>query len=331
MTFPAIRALAISLLLCLATTSCGGVSHGGGIGGTGLVVGVVTGFGSVIVDGIELDTSLATITVNGEVADPSELRLGMVVTVKGQIDEDNLSGVAESVVFDSLLEGPVEGVFASSGAADVLGDTVLIDDATVLDGIAFDPTSIGTVVVVSGFEDADGIIRATRLAARPDGGNQSFVIDGRVTNLNSSSNRFEIRLSTIDYSTATFTGGTADSLSDGSEVRVRLSSAPQAGVAHADSVKILRRNVSVDQGRNVHLVGVISSRVGPRRFRLNHRHEILVDANTEVLGGNVDQITRNTILAIKGTVQADGSILARRVTIRDVFVLRPGTTPRPMP
>lgn len=331
MTLASMRSLVISLLLGLATAGCGGVSHGGGIGGTGLVVGVVAGFGSVIVDGIEFDTSQATITVNGEAATQSELGLGMVVTIEGQIDEANLSGIADSVAFDSLIEGPVDGVFPNSGAADVLGDTVLIDDATVLDGVAFDPTSVGIVVVVSGFEDADGIIRATRIAARPNGNNPSFVIDGRVTNLDTTARRFEIRLITVDYSNATFIGGTADSLRDATEVRVRLSSAPQAGVVQADSIRIVERAVGIDKGRVVRLVGVITKRSGGRSFRLNHRHDIVVNANTEVVGGNIDQITRNTIIAITGTVRSDGSILARIITIRDVFVMRPGAMPQPVP
>jgi hypothetical protein len=72
-------------LLALLAAACGGAGHGGGIGGTGIVFGAISGFGSVIVAGVEFDSSSAIVTLNGENVEETALALGMVVTVRGQI------------------------------------------------------------------------------------------------------------------------------------------------------------------------------------------------------------------------------------------------------
>ena len=137
------RILAFILGTSLIAASCGGgASFGGGIGGTGLVVGPITDFGSVIVEGVEFDTSAAIVTIDGQPATPADLALGMVVTVQGEIDSSGTTGVADTVEFTSLIEGPVTDVDLASKTATVLGQTVRVDADTVLDRIAPDVSAI---------------------------------------------------------------------------------------------------------------------------------------------------------------------------------------------
>jgi hypothetical protein len=91
---------------------------GGGIGGTGVTVasvGTVSGFGSVIVNGVVYDTTGAEVFVenvskgSGDSAVVLNLLPGMVVRVEGRISEDG-SATAESVFFSSTLKGPVESL-----------------------------------------------------------------------------------------------------------------------------------------------------------------------------------------------------------------------------
>ena len=86
-----VKGLILLSLFCLLLTSCkggGSNSAGGGIDGTGIMsAGVVSAFGSIIVNGTEFDTSTAAIIINGVevgVGDDfvlDNLEIGMVVTV----------------------------------------------------------------------------------------------------------------------------------------------------------------------------------------------------------------------------------------------------------
>ena len=85
--------LAILILTpLLIQTACnesggGGLLAGGGIGGTGISVGEISGFGSVIVNDIDFDTKKAKVYINGnfvgngDAVVQSLLALGMVADV----------------------------------------------------------------------------------------------------------------------------------------------------------------------------------------------------------------------------------------------------------
>ena len=57
----------VFLLISCGSGGGGGMTAGGGIGGTGIISqGAVSAFGSIFVNGTEFDTSNAAIIVNGE-------------------------------------------------------------------------------------------------------------------------------------------------------------------------------------------------------------------------------------------------------------------------
>src|SRR6056297_2886895 len=81
----------------------------GGIGGTGLTTsGTIDGTGSIFVNGVRFDVSGADIRIDGEPATEADLGPGMVVTVRGTLDDDNPGeGSAEEVDYERDLVGPV--------------------------------------------------------------------------------------------------------------------------------------------------------------------------------------------------------------------------------
>jgi hypothetical protein len=150
-----------------ALFACGMNDGGGGIGGTGAVVtsvGPITGFGSVIVNGVEFRIDPVTqFEVEGlENAREDDLGIGMVVEVQGKLDEDRLGGVATRIHFEDNLEGPITAKDDAAGTITVLGQTVFADEANFA-GATFAALAGGDVVEVSGLVDADGAIRATRI------------------------------------------------------------------------------------------------------------------------------------------------------------------------
>ncbi|MDH3862870.1 MAG: DUF5666 domain-containing protein, partial [Gammaproteobacteria bacterium] len=134
---------AVLIVAVLTAAGCGGSSGGGdsvsppppttppppsgGIIRTGVAVGPVTGFGSIIVNGVEYNTDSATfIDDDNEVTNtPADdfFKVGETVIVKGTIEDDNSNAVAETVELDEIVEGPVSSVNAD-GSLTVLGQTV---------------------------------------------------------------------------------------------------------------------------------------------------------------------------------------------------------------
>ena len=126
------------LIIGLSMISCGGGDQyaEGGIGGTGISNGSVSGYGSIIVNGVHFDTTGAVITkddgtpvTNINDADINQfINLGMVVTVKGSINDDG-TGKAETISYEDILEGPIVGT-PSGNTINVLGQTVNVVNET---------------------------------------------------------------------------------------------------------------------------------------------------------------------------------------------------------
>jgi len=213
------KRLVLALLFCLLLTSCkgggGSMTAGGGIDGTGIMsAGVVSAFGSIVVNGTEFDTSKAAIIINGEevgIGDDfvqGNLEIGMVVTVEGRIKEDE-SAVADRVIYSSNVAGPVESVSGIDPDTNdkeivVLGQTVVVNFITKFrpdDTYGFDIIAPNDVVEVSGYRDFDGKIRATYIEDITDPNITVYGVTGFVESLDDPTpNTFMINGLTVDYS-----------------------------------------------------------------------------------------------------------------------------------
>ncbi|MEW8155838.1 MAG: DUF5666 domain-containing protein, partial [Candidatus Thiodiazotropha endolucinida] len=90
------------LAVCLTLSACGG-GGGGSASEDGTTItarGVITGFGSIYVNGVRYHTNSTRFTVDDNPGTESDLKLGMVVTVTATLNDDN-TGNASSIVFDN--------------------------------------------------------------------------------------------------------------------------------------------------------------------------------------------------------------------------------------
>jgi hypothetical protein len=137
-----------------------------------LSVGVITGFGSVYVDGVRYDTTGASITMDGETATVSQLRVGQYVEVKGHAQ--GAAHYADVIRYHNVLEGPITSIDTVGSSFVAMGQTVLVTlDTSLGDDIqpaSIDGLEVGDVVEVSGIVPATGAIDATRVDIKPDGG-----------------------------------------------------------------------------------------------------------------------------------------------------------------
>ncbi|WP_424812246.1 DUF5666 domain-containing protein [Roseococcus sp. YIM B11640] len=143
-----------------------------GIGGTG-IVGVVTGFASICVNGLHVAYDPALPVTFGEVAGPpSGLRVGQVVAVSAA--DRGGAYRARSLAVRYEVSGPVEAVEA--GALKVAGQRVTVPAGTP-GGTGW---RVGDPVLVSGLRAPDGSIAATRIDPRPPGAAARVVVHGEL-------------------------------------------------------------------------------------------------------------------------------------------------------
>ncbi len=202
-----------------ALGGCGGgmVAEGPpGTGGSGLYAsGPVGGFGSVIVNGLKLDDSSASVKLDGQGARSADLRLGMVASVTGQRGSGNSTGdgSATSIEVWSIAQGPVTAL-GGHGQFTVAGMALQADGATVLDSISsVDKLALGQRVTVWGLQGgADGRSwTATRVALNAAASAATVATTGYLTL--AGSQRFMNGL--------LLTGALADTLQPGPLVRVQ--------------------------------------------------------------------------------------------------------------
>jgi hypothetical protein len=127
-----------------------------GIGGTG-IVGVVTGFSSVCVAGLEVSYDSTTpVSIAGSPASVDELRAGQVVAIDATQNSTGLR--ATNIRVRHEVTGPVQSVLAD-GVLTVAGQRVILDPA--VRGVT--ALKRGDWVAVSGIRRPEGAVVATRV------------------------------------------------------------------------------------------------------------------------------------------------------------------------
>jgi hypothetical protein len=136
--------------------------EGTGMGGTG-IVGVVTGFASVCVNGVEVEVEPDTpVQRDGQGASLYELAVGQLVAVRAQGIGSEVR--AQRIEMLDAVVGPVEGINTDQQALRVLGQRV-----QVLAVADLAPLKSGDWVRVSGHRLANGEVRASRVQVLPVG------------------------------------------------------------------------------------------------------------------------------------------------------------------
>ncbi len=215
------RRFRVRTLLLLPTfflLSCGiGGSEfaGGGTGGTGISTGSISGFGSVVMNGVHFrtDNNVAPGFVtkkflngkdNSGRADREVFAVGMIVTVRHGTGDNNASEIG----YRDNLRGPVAKILPGvENVLEILGQTIVVDNAAIFASIRQND-----ILEVSGYVDNAGRIRAAHLLSPPPPmppPAQEFELKGFVSG-------------------SSLTGFRLGPLPDGSGVTVAVSYGPQA-------------------------------------------------------------------------------------------------------
>jgi hypothetical protein len=184
------------------------------------------------VGGVEFETNSASYKVDDNGAfDDSSLSVGMVVRVQGSVNDDGLTGTAQSVTYDDEVEGLVENlaVDANDGTLknfSVFGVQVVAQDGVTIfkseDAVAFDWSTLsnGDHIEISGNFSGDLLV-ATFIKLE-DSLDDDFEAKGTVSSYNGS-DRFTLSLasgSSLDVTVAAGATIPSSGIMDGQYVEV---------------------------------------------------------------------------------------------------------------
>lgn len=321
----AIKAFPIRALLTLVgaavVASCGDGGQGLGDNDQVGVTAPITGFGSVIQNGIEWRTSYptgaATITVDGEPAAEADLRSGQIVTIQGLLDSNGIGGEAASIALLSNVDGVVQSVNVLNGTLVILGQTILTDADTAIDasltGSGIGALFPGQHLRVSGYRDAVSVIHATRVDVRPFGAPVKVL--GIVASPNPGTSTFTINGVTVDYGAATLAGyaaGVTPAVGD----LVQASGTANAGgdLLTAATVALENAGAPAAQGDVGHIEGFVTNASGTS-FQVG-TVTFVTNSATLIEGGQPADLVVGARVGVEGLVNVSGEIVASGVQIR---------------
>ena len=351
------RFAAVFALATLLLAGCGGGGGGGNGGGnngnnpppadpptggitrTGraISVGPISGFGSVIVNGVRYETDATTsFTDDDQDIQETELKLGDMVLVKGSIEDDNATASATSVEVEDTVEGPVTSVNAVDGNFVVLGQIVQVGPQTsvddncpgTLEGLLNDPPVAGVEVSGPYTVNAAGVtvIAATRFECK--GILDEFEINGVVSGHNGTDKTFMINDLEVNYATAgliqDFPGG---EINDGDPVEATGTQFDDSGappVLTASKVEFKGNRLQGDEGDHLEIEGFITRFVSATDFDIGDIPIPVTEitGTTVYEGGDAGDLDLNLKVEVEGELDGDGVLNATKIEIKSSTAIR---------
>jgi len=314
----------LTTLIALASTLFLSACMGGGEGGTGatdntgggdISRGQITGFGSIFVNGVEFETTDSAISLDGATGAESDLKLGMVVTVTGTINPDRLTGTADTVSVEEVIQGLVQAN-DNVNTLTVLKHTVELPSNVRFDGAGVtditDITAMTDYVEVSGYVVADGVISPTRVERL---GSSESGIFGTVSSHNGGDQTFIIgSVLTVHYSGAELSDFPNNQITNGLYVEVEGIFDTNSGVLTADKVEHAR--ISENDVDEMEIEGFVTNVDElPAKFVINDV-PVQLSATTEFKGGSVDEIIVGMFIEVDGPY-VSGSLHAQEIEFDD--------------
>jgi len=289
--------------------------------------GVITGFGSVFINGVEYETDDAMFVVDGVEGGEELLKLGMVVSLDGSTNGDG-TGNALSIEFDDDVEGVVISTDIATdgtGTLNIMGVTVHIDEDTVFESKDATITMLsdviaGNIIEVSGHSSGDGSVWATRVevksAVKEEG--EDMEVKGTISSLDELEQTFTLGSITVDYSTAELEDDFL--IADDLFVEVKSEEVLDAnGVLLASKIELEdggKKSLDHDDDDDeVELEGVITRLISDAEIEVNG-HAVLLSATTKYVHGTAIIATVGMKIKVKGDVDADGNLVAEKVIFK---------------
>jgi uncharacterized membrane protein YgcG len=280
--------------------------------------GTITRFGSVILNGIEYQTTNATININGKVAAQTDLRVGYYIQVRGHHDATANQDFADEIDYRANVEGPVSAIDIAGNTLVVLGQTVVVSSATSFDddispsGLA--GIKVGDVLEVSGFSAPDGAIHATRIEAQEAGAGLQVI--GTISATDTAAKTLKINALTVDWSAATLVDFPATGPKDGDLVEAIGTTLDSKGALKATSLGLRTgKDIQPAPKDNLRVEGFVTRFASATDFDVGGLH-VTTSAATVFDGGAATDLALNVSVEVEGTINSAGVLVAAKVQSR---------------
>lgn len=322
-----------SRLVAIVATAGFFLSACGGGGGSGSIVtpssttgaksvvttGTISGFGSVIVNGVHYDTSKAQIETGGRSGTQADLKVGDVVQLKGKRDANGGNASAERIVHRNAVTGPISAVDATTNRVTVLGQTVLVTASTSFDDSIvpadFTGLKVDDVIEVNGLPNASAQIEATRIEKAAAGA--TWEVIGKASATDTTAKTFKLNDLVVDYSTATLSDFASGAPKDGDAVEVKGTTLNASGALVATSVEFLgNKDLRPDDAAGeVEIEGMVTRFVSATDFDVANK-PVTTNGSTVYRNGTVADIVADARLEVEGTLDANGVLVASKVEFK---------------
>ena len=280
-----------------------------------LAQGMVTGFGSVIVNGVHYDVKNAAIDVDGDSHVESELGVGQMLRIIGTLDADGIHGKATKVQGESQLRGAIASIDLTTGVIVALGQNILITaDTFYQDGVTAATLKVGDVIKVSGYSNADGALVATRIEVKTGAAADITQLAGKIADLDTTALTFTLNGVTVNYSKATI----ADQTTLANDTLIRVRGKLVDGIFVAEGIQTSPLNIKNDAGFDgdfgFALGGLVTDLVANTSFKLNDA-TVIVNADTQYEGGVASDLANGLMVKIQGTLDANNNLVASKIKL----------------
>jgi Domain of unknown function (DUF5666) len=319
---------ATAFCLAVALQACsGGGGSAASSGSTNQVAsGVVTGFGSVFVDGVELEDGNASVVTENYDGTTTNTVLQMGQRVRVAHDG---KGTANKVTLDAAVIGSVSAINTATtpNTLTVAGQKVtVVTDITVGALTVWGGYSSITDVVVNDLVEVHGTplydsttqtynVNATRIA-KVTTSTGRMQVAGTISGLNPTAQTFALNGLTVNYATATLRPSGA-TLANGTVVTAYAPATALSGsTVIASHIKVNRLQDSTLSVSNAQIGGQVSKYDSVAKTFEVQGTKILIGAGTTV-NPSGKTVSNGAYVNVSGTVGSDGSITATNIQVRE--------------
>ncbi|MBI2354910.1 MAG: hypothetical protein HYV06_07765 [Deltaproteobacteria bacterium] len=310
----------IALAFASLVSSCG--SSGGGTPASGssatVSKGAIERFGSVVVNGVEFRVAGATLHLRDDNADKilqneteirNNLEEGMVITVKGRLDANGLTGAATEIEFRDALIGRIDD--KGVDFIKVMGQTIVLDDNAKpqLTGLA-----INDNVRISGLVDDKGGLRATHIKRLDNAA--EFEVKGFVSDFSGGTTMTLLLSPTATTGLSVNLSGAplpAGGIKNGDFVEVKSAVSPADGVITAIRVE-LEDELKAAENEEVEVEGFVAN-LSDTGFMIGAT-QVAFNSATRFVNGVAADLATGMKVEAEGSI-VNGILLAEKIVFKD--------------
>ena len=315
----------VFLVLVSILQACGGGSSNHPPTQASVVTsGVVTGFGSVVVDDNEIEDAKASVVT--ENADGTYSNTVLQLGQRIKVDHDG-KGTANKVTVDATLIGVISAVSTTDLTLKVAGQVVSVNSdiskgpLTIWAGgyNSIADLAVNQLTQIHGSLVYDNVSKAYKVTAtriQKMAALTSLKVSGKIADINTTAKTFKLNDLTIAYANA-IARPSGTNLSNGLMVTVFGPASSLSGntTLNAEYLKINRLQDAASQDNVVQISGQLSMyETASKTFELLGMKVVFADSTK--ITPNAEAISNSAYVSVSGSVNAEGVIQASAILVR---------------